>query len=319
MATWAESIGKPYTLSRKHAVGERHMQVRLLGTLVLDKTTVAGLGPRELSGLAWDEDAQLLYAVSDNGHLCHLSPQFDAGVLAGIDFIAAYPLREADGSVVKGKAADSEGMAARNTHNGIPGDTELLISFEIQPRILTYSVDGRLLATLPLSAELANIDNYAGENEGIEGIALHDEYGLLLAPQRPLRHANQDLLTIYSAAARVWQMVPIDPEHSAVVGLEVTPHGDLLVLERRYASVFRPVIWSVRRINLEQEPAGPQMPEEILTVTTAGSAWSPDNFEGITHHRDNKYFMISDDNESAFQRTLLTYFEILEFDRFLKR
>ena len=76
----------------------------------------------------------------------------------------------------------------------------------------------------------------------------------------------------------------------------------------------------MRRVILEPaSAAAAQTPKEIFTVTTGGSAWAPDNFEGIAHHRDNKYFMITDDNESALQRTLLTYFEILEFDRFLKR
>ncbi len=317
---WSQSIGKAYALSKKYPVGERHMQVRLLGTLVLNKTEVNGFGPREMSGLAWDEDAQLLYAVSDDGHLCHFAPQFVDGVLTAVDFVAAYPLREADGTLVRGKASDSESLAARNTHNGISGDTELLISFEIQPRLLSYTVDGHLRAELPLSPALADISNYAGENKGLEAIALHEEYGLLMAPERPLNGANQNVLSIYSAAQHVWQMVPIDTEHSAVVGLEVTPHGDLLVLERRYSSVFSPVIWSVRRLQLNPETAGqPQTADEILTMTTAGSAWSPDNFEGIAHHRNNKYFIISDDNESSLQRTLLSYFEILEFDRFLQR
>ena len=318
--TRAENIGKPYTLSKKYAVGERHMQVRLLGTLVLNKSEVNGISPRELSGLVWDEDAQLLYAVSDDGYLCHFAPQFSDGVLTAVDYRAAYPLRESDGTPVEDKASDSEGLAARNSHNGVPGDTELLVSFEVHPRILRYSVDGQLRGKLPLDAQFANIGNYHSRNTAIEGIALHDKYGLLFAPERPLRSADQEILTIYSSTAGAWQIIPIDPEHSAIVGLELTPHGDLLVLERRYESIFRPVIWSVRRVKLDGAAAtAPQKPEEILTVTTRDSAWSPQNFEGIAHHRDNKYFMISDDGESSLQKTLLMYFEILEFDQFLTR
>jgi hypothetical protein len=37
-----------------------------------------------------------------------------------------------------------------------------------------------------------------------------------------------------------------------------------------------------------------------------------DNFEGIAHHRDNRYFLVSDDNNSALQSTVLVYFEILD-------
>lgn len=37
-----------------------------------------------------------------------------------------------------------------------------------------------------------------------------------------------------------------------------------------------------------------------------------DNFEGLTKVAKNRYLMVSDDNESKFQKTLLVLFEILD-------
>ncbi|HCB12317.1 MAG TPA: hypothetical protein DEP36_01915, partial [Gammaproteobacteria bacterium] len=39
--------------------------------------------------------------------------------------------------------------------------------------------------------------------------------------------------------------------------------------------------------------------------------WLLDNFEGLTRYQDQRFFMISDDNCSAWQSTLLVYFELL--------
>jgi len=37
-----------------------------------------------------------------------------------------------------------------------------------------------------------------------------------------------------------------------------------------------------------------------------------DNFEGLTRHHGNRFFMVSDDNDVFVQRTLLVYFELLD-------
>jgi hypothetical protein len=35
-----------------------------------------------------------------------------------------------------------------------------------------------------------------------------------------------------------------------------------------------------------------------------------DNFEGLSRHQGAKFFMVSDDNFNALQKTLLVYFEL---------
>jgi len=48
-------------------------------------------------------------------------------------------------------------------------------------------------------------------------------------------------------------------------------------------------------------------------VFDTGQGWLMDNFEGLSHYRDRRFFMVSDDNCNGLQSTLLVYFEVLPF------
>ncbi|MCG8379856.1 MAG: hypothetical protein MI865_10345, partial [Proteobacteria bacterium] len=50
--------------------------------------------------------------------------------------------------------------------------------------------------------------------------------------------------------------------------------------------------------------------QKKLSQIEPADGYLNDNFEGITWHKENRFFMISDDNNSALQKSLLVYFEI---------
>jgi hypothetical protein len=50
---------------------------------------------------------------------------------------------------------------------------------------------------------------------------------------------------------------------------------------------------------------------ENVAVFDTSDGWLLDNFEGLTRHRSRRFFMVSDDNTSPLQSTLLVYFELL--------
>ena len=57
--------------------------------------------------------------------------------------------------------------------------------------------------------------------------------------------------------------------------------------------------------------------ESVATVETVAlldtaQGYQIDNFEGLTRHKGNRFFMVSDNNDLFVQRTLLLYFEIVE-------
>lgn len=306
----AVSIGRPFALSASLRPGARFMHIRYLGALQLSTKTVDGYGAHGLSGLAWDADEKLLYAVSDRGYVLHLRPRFSRGILSGLDLIAAYPLRNRGGRRLTGPFADAEGLALRNGDNGRHGDSELIVSFEVHPRIISYRPDGRLLRSHALPAPLAKASAYRGRNAELESCMLHQRYGILTAPQIPLRGSPRNVETLYSLRGRQWHFKRLDPAHSDIVDMAPGRGDAVVLLERRYQSVFAPIIFNLRRIRLSQARADGSVPTEDLAELNNYRGWRVDNFEGLTLHHDHRYFMVSDDNGSALQRTLLVYFAI---------
>lgn len=305
----AEDIGVPSELAKAYKPGDRYMRVRLLGTIRLLNTPVGGLGASEISALAWDEDEEVLYAVSDQGHLLHIRPRFREGFLTGAELEGAYPLRGRGGVSLERKYRDAEGAALRNGANGIKGDGEILIAFEIVPRIDRYRPSGEWLGTEPLNAALRQ-DDYQRGNNGLESVALLSGVGYVTAPEKPLKSALPGELSLYGQNGAVWTFPPIDPQASTIAGLETDTDGRILVLERRYKNLFLPVIFAIRRLTLPPQ-GGAAAVEEVARFSTA-EQWFLDNFEAIARHRGNRYFMASDDNNSAMQKTLLLYLEILD-------
>mgnify|MGYP006280912443 CR=1 FL=1 len=302
-------VSRPFEISPDFLPGDRYMAATLLGSLVLSGAKIDGLGLHELSGLAWDEDEGLLYAVSDTGALFHLVPRFEGTRLVDIDAVAAFRLSGPDGAPLNDDRSDAEALAIENGANGVSGDTRLFISFEQTPRIAEHRPDGAFVADVDLPPTLADASVYAKPNQQLEALARHPDIGLVTAPQKPITGAVPDLLTLYDLEGREWRIEPLDPDHSAVVALEPLPGGDLMVLERRYASFFQPVIFRLLKVT-------PGTPDRTLTAETlvtfdSSKDFRVDNFEGLARHRGGRFFLVSDDNRNFVQKTLLLY---LKFD-----
>jgi hypothetical protein len=310
----AEPVGEHVQLSHRYRTGDSFMQIRLRGAERIRNTPLNGLSATELSGIAWDEDEQILYAVSDRGHLVHLRPRIDDDLLVAVDLIATHPLLSTGWNRLPQHLSDGEGLAIVNSSNGSRNDTRLLVSFEGIPRVDVYTPAGRLLDGIKLPPTLQDRENFRCRNCQLEAVTLHPQLGVVTAPQQPLRSGSAHLQSLYDEEGRVWTFPPVAKGHSAIVGLETAPDGSLLILERRYTNVFSPVIFAVRRLRpdpLAQPQGGALDVEEVARLNNT-EGWMVDNFEGIAHHRDNRYFLVSDDNNSALQSTVLVYFEILD-------
>jgi len=306
----AESIAEPVEISDRYRAGDRYAGVRLLGALRLHSTPVNGLPATELSGAAWDEHGGVLYAVSDAGHIAHLRPRFTAEMLTGMEYVAAFPLRDQEGAVLREKSSDAEGLAIIRS-GAAPGETELAVSFEGEPRVEVYRPDGRWIRTAPLPEKLRRKKNFVGGNSQLEAVAVTPSLGLVVAPQKPLRSMLADRHALYDEAGRAWIFPAIDADDSSLVGMEAAPDGSIIVLERRYRNVFSPLLFVLRRLSLDparQPRGGPVIPAEIVRFDNT-RGWNIDNFEGIARHRGNRYFLVSDDNNSAMQSTLVVYLE----------
>jgi hypothetical protein len=301
----------PVKLHPEFGNGARFGAIRLLGSVRLATRRVDGLSVHGLSGLAWSAPQRRLYAVSDRGFVLHLTPRFADGMLVGASYCAAHALQDPNGVALKGRWRDAEGLSLRA--RGANDAEELLISFEQYPRIARYSRDGRLLGTLQLPPELREPSHYAGPNRALEALTETRRFGVMVAPESALAPASHGSIPLFSLHGARWAFHALDTRHGGLVGMETLPDDNLLVLERRYISPFRPLIIALSRVTLSDVPTSAVTQQELARFdTTAG--WSMDNFESVAHHEANRYFMISDDNASPLQHTLLMYFEIMNDD-----
>jgi hypothetical protein len=308
------SLGDPYVLSPDYGPGDRFMGVRLLGHVRLASVDLRGRRLGGLSGLAWDEEAELLYAISDTGDLHHLLPRFEGELLHDVEHVASYRLRDAEGHPLRGALSDSEGLDLLPARDGEPGETRLLVSFERRPRVAEYTREGRFLREHPLPPDLRRARAYQHPNRALESVTLHPTLGVLTAPEYPLRGESANVVPIVSLEGHGrWPYHLSDTPNSGLTALEALPDGSILALERGYGRIlFLPIVISLRLI----APPVPGRPLEVREVAVFDSSdgFSLDNFEGLAHYRDRRFFMVSDDNFRFPQRTLLMHFELLPDD-----
>lgn len=286
------------------------MGVRLLGAVSLNQIRIDGQLVAELSALAWDRDEGILYAVSDGGRLFHLKPEFEDGMLTGVAGLAGYPLREGDGTPLRGRRADSEGLALENADNGVRGDSRLVIVFERNPRLARYTPGGRLVDELPLPERLRSVANYASANKSLESVARHPDFGWLVAPERPMAGEAAGFIPVWNLGGTAWSYPLRNVPNASLVAMEVLPDGSLVTLERGHGLLYLPVITSIRRTSLKGAPVS--LNPTTSAVFDSSRGWRVDNFEGLTRLEGLRFLLVSDDNESSMQKTLLLQIEFVD-------
>ncbi len=289
------------------------MHIKLLGTLVLPKQTIDGLPLTELSGLAWDEDESILYAVSDKGNLFHLQPKFKNGFLQDVIITSAYPLRNKDGKKLHGVTSDAEDITLIKANNRKKGDSELLIAFEGKPRLDIYTNKGDWQGTIKLPDNLKKRNNYPSKNKALEAVTHHPELGTITTPEFGLKNTAKNEIILYSTTGKRWRLVRYSGPSSALVALETLPDGSLLLLERVFESPLQPIKIILRQTWLNSDcefSENTYCNSKTLSIFNSAKGWSIDNYEGLTRHKGNHFFIGSDDNDMWFQRTLLSYFQV---------
>lgn len=286
---------------------ERIAGIRVLGALDLPTHLLDnGIRFGGLSGLAWDDNDQRLYAVSDRGVVFGLRPVFRNDRLVDVSLLSANSLIDPlTQKPVKWQRSDSEGMDILNGRNGHKGDAELVISFEGNPRIARYRPDGRFIAEVELAKSLRDAKNY-NYNRMLESVCVHPREGILTAPEVPM--VGQVGKRLYRADGRSWR---IPPGRGDIVALECLPDGDILLMERDLLKLSLHWVITLRRLHLPPNTPVDSLLKAQTVVELDGAELSIDNFEGLARHRGNRFFMVSDDNNVFVQHTLLVYFELL--------
>jgi hypothetical protein len=285
---------------------ERLGALRFRGGLTL-ASDLASFGG--FSGLEVLEDGRLV-AVSDDGQWLEARIVLsEDGALAGVADARTALMRDETGEPFPEKEArDAEGLAQ------LP-DGRFAVSFEQTQTIRIYDLnrDGPFGAagSGPRLDEVARLP----PNAGLEAIAATAEGEVIVGAEggggtTPLWRAALD------AAEPIAPRIAYAPRLGfSLTGMDRLPDGGFVALERFYA----PVIGARARITRFPESAldagGEALPEVEELALIAPPA-PVDNFEAIAAVRAPdgavRIYVLSDDNFSARQRTLLLAFDLVE-------
>lgn len=271
--------------------GEQECQVRKVHILDTKKITSFNDRLSEFSALVLKGNT--LYVLSDKGRIIHFDFFLKGNKIEKLQFKASYDLKDKKGKRLSKKYRDSEGI---DTY-----EDQLLISFEGYNRVESYDFYGNYQKSLKLNKRLRKNDRYASKNKGLESVAYNSLYGVVTAPEKPL---NKKKHKIYSRDF-VWKFKAI----GNIVDMEfIDTHNLMVLMQTDFTSG---ITTSVLKINLSS-CKDQTCSFELLAKMSSADGWNIDNFEGIEKVEKNRYLMVSDDNDSFFQNTLLVLFEIVK-------
>ncbi len=256
-----------------------------------------------LSALRVSRDGRRLIAVTDHGHWFQADLVYRDGTLSGLRNPRLDPLLGLDGESLSRPWNDAESLADA-------GPNGLIVSFERIHRLWRY--DG---APDPVLARPRPIDppeelNLLKNNSGIEAMTRLCDGSLLTIAEgsrnkrgfvpgwirsesrwRPLR---------YRVVDKLWP-----------TGAATLPNCDVIFVERSFSFVAGLDIRISRLAASAIKAGGDLVPTEVARLS---NPLTIDNFEGISARRDaagdTLIYLVSDDNFSSLQRTLLFMFRL---------
>ena len=267
--------------------------IKILDVKVLDFEKLNGISFRGISDLAYDKKRGL-YALSDFGNLFKLDLQIRNQKIEHIVLKEAYALRTKKGKKLKKKKSDAEGM--------VFSKEGLIISFERSPKVSLFTLKGKKIENLALNESLVEIKNYQKKNKALEAVTLHPKFGIITAPEVPLKNEDDNFHTLY-ALDKEWKF----KASYKITSMLLLEDENLLVLEREFSYLqgYHIMLKKVDIMNCKGI-----CESEVLASLKSTEGWNLDNFEGLTQVGENLYLMVSDDNGSFLQNTLLVLFSI---------
>lgn len=264
-----------------------------------------------LSGMEVLQDGRLI-AVSDFGDWIEARLVLDeAGSLTGIEDVRGAVMRDENAQPFANKeAADAEDLTQLT-------DGRFAVSFEQTQSIRIYDLnrDGPFGAARP-GPQLEGASTLP-PNNGLEALSV-TESGALVAGAEGGSSADTPMwVAPVDARAPVPPTARYRPERGySLTGLDRLPDGDFVALERFYAPVIGPRA-RITRFSANALMAGGEItPEELLRIAPPMPV---DNFEAISAVRAPdgavRIYILSDDNFSERQRTLLLAFDLVESQR----
>ncbi|MGZ8395427.1 MAG: esterase-like activity of phytase family protein [Rhodoplanes sp.] len=264
-----------------------------------------------LSGLRMGRDGAQFVAITDKGNWFTGRIVYDGARPAGIAEAAMAPMLDAGGQRLAARGwYDTEGIAD-------DGQGTLYVGIERVNRIVKFDFarQGVLARAEPIrtSPAVQTLPN----NRGIEALAFVPKAmplaGTLIAfSERGLDSAGNTRAFLIGGPAPGGFTVRRTDDFD-ISDCALLPSGDLLLLERRFSWTSGVAI-RLRRIALASIAPGGLVDGPILLFADMG--YQVDNMEALGVHRtpqgETVLTLLSDDNFSALQRTLLLQFTLLD-------
>jgi hypothetical protein len=263
-----------------------------------------------LSAFRLDARGENFVAVNDRGRWFTGRLVYEGAALASLADVRSAPMLGADGLPITSKRIfDSESLA-------VDGST-LYVGIERKHRILRFDFGrggmisrGVEIAVPPAVRRLPN-------NQGIEGLVFVPKgsplAGTLIAVSERGLDPSGNLLAFLIGGPRPGQFSVRRTDHFDISDAALLPGGDLLLLERKF-SLMHGIGVRVRRI--PQKAIAPRATVDGPTIFQADLGHEIDNLEAIDVHvtdaGETVVTMVSDDNFSMLQRTLLLQFTLVE-------
>ncbi len=261
------------------------------------------------SDLRVDADGKGVMMLSDVGRWLRLGLGYDGqGRLSSIESADTGPLIGKDRQPLATFSNDSEGLARA-------GDGGWIVSFENGHRLWRYPPASPPFSLPPLDMPMPPGLSDASFNDGIEALTALGE-GRLLAIAEGLYDATGANVGWIGGAGGFVPLAYVASPGFKPTAVARLPDGDVMVLERRF-TLFGGFAARLARVQGAALVAGARLAgREIARLQPPDII---DNFEGIDARigpsGETLLYVVSDDNFSVFQRTLLLMFALAAADR----
>ncbi|NVO54174.1 esterase-like activity of phytase family protein [Rhodobacteraceae bacterium B1Z28] len=283
------------------------LNATLLDHQILSGIRIDDIKFSEASGASYDHDDHLLRIVSDRTRLFSFSLSVADGKFDAIEPVSAVKLRDADGTQMRRIDFNTEGLAMHNADNGITGDASIIVVSESGPSIAQFTLDGQLISYISVPSALRDPELQRSAKDGLESFAQHPVFGMLTAPEEPLRTEPRQTHTIYGAAGKLFSFDVSEVGSTSIKGLEVLPDGRIVILENlksKDKAVLTPILRLLDPVGCDADLC----PTRWAAVPIPGV---PDaKFEGVADIGNGMLVIVSDDKIDGMHRTVFGLVEL---------
>jgi hypothetical protein len=263
-----------------------------------------------LSGLRLDAKGERFIAISDKGGWFTGRIVYRGREMTGLDDVEAAPMLGPDGKPITARGwFDSESIALDGAF--------VYIGLERVNQLLRYDFSKGFTRSRGEVVPLPPAAKKLPFNKGLEALVMVGKgfplAGTLIAISERGLDAQGNLIAFLIGGPTPGQFAVRRTNNFDVSDAVLLPSGDLLILERKF-SWLAGIGIRIRRVALKSVAPGAVV--DGPSIFDADLGHEIDNMEGIDAHvtpeGDTVLTMVSDDNFSLLQRTLLLQFTLVE-------